>query len=122
MAHGADHFGVLRAFVDAGVLPRVLTGTSAGGLMSAMACTHTDEELKTLLVPELAVKITAFSDSLAVWAQRLLRTGARFDSVDWARKVVFHPSFCTCLMILRPHSLPEARQHSKRPISVLAVS
>jgi len=90
--------------------------------MAAMACTHTDEELKTLLVPEMAVKITAFSDSMAVWAQRLLRTGARFDSVDWARKVDLQPVICTWLMVRRPHSLPEARRRSKRLIYVLAAS
>jgi hypothetical protein len=52
-----------------------------------MTCTHTDEELRAVLVPELANKISAFEEPLSVWATRLWKTGARFDAVDWARKV-----------------------------------
>lgn len=76
-----DHFGVVKAFLDAGLLPRVITGTSAGGLIAALTCTRTDEELKTLLVPELADKITACEDPFSIWGKRVWKTGARFDSV-----------------------------------------
>lgn len=69
------------------MLPRVIAGTSAGGLIAALVCTHTDEELKTLLVPELAHKLTACEEPLEVWFKRFWKTGARFDSVTWARKV-----------------------------------
>ena len=85
---GYYHFGVVRAFLDAKMLPRVIAGTSAGGLIAALICTHTDEELKALLVPRLADKITACEDSITVWITRFLRTGARFDSVEWAKKVL----------------------------------
>jgi predicted acylesterase/phospholipase RssA len=76
-----DHCGVVRAFLDAGLLPRVITGTSAGGLIAALTCTRTDEELKVLLDPELANKITACEDRFSVWFKRFWQTGARFDSV-----------------------------------------
>jgi predicted acylesterase/phospholipase RssA len=75
-----DHFGVVKAFLDEGLLPRVITGTSAGGIVAALTCTRTDEELKVLLRPELANKITACEDSFSVWFNRFRRTGARFDS------------------------------------------
>lgn len=68
-------------------MPRVITGTSAGGLIAALVCTRTDAELKRLLVPELANKITACEEPLRVWFKRFWATGARFDSVQWARKV-----------------------------------
>ena len=45
MVH-ADHFGVIKAFLEEGLLPRVISGTSAGGLAAALACTRTDEELE----------------------------------------------------------------------------
>jgi len=77
----------VKAFLDAGLLPRVIAGTSAGGLVAAMVCTHTDAELKTLLVPELAHKLTACEDPFSVWIKRFWATGARFDSITWARKV-----------------------------------
>lgn len=77
----ADHCGVVKAFLDAGLLPRVITGTSAGGLIAALTCTRTDEELKVLLVPELANRLTASEEPFSVWFKRFWRTGARFDSV-----------------------------------------
>ncbi|XP_006460313.1 hypothetical protein AGABI2DRAFT_117271 [Agaricus bisporus var. bisporus H97] len=83
---GYYHFGVIKAFLDQGILPRVITGTSAGGLIAALTCTRTDEELKVLLVPELAQRITACEDPISVWFKRFMNTGARFDSIDWARK------------------------------------
>ncbi len=82
-----DHFGVLKAFVQAKLLPRIVTGTSAGGLVAALACTRTDEELERILVPELADNITACEEPFRQWVRRFWRTGARFDSVHWARKV-----------------------------------
>ena len=87
MDFSKDHFGVLKAFVYANLLPRVITGTSAGGLVAALACTRTDAELKRLLVPELADRITACEEPFNQWIKRFWKTGARFDSVEWARKV-----------------------------------
>ncbi|KAF9075771.1 patatin-domain-containing protein [Rhodocollybia butyracea] len=87
---GYYHFGVVKAFFDAkGLLPRVITGTSAGGLIAALVCTRTNEELKLILVPELANRLTACEDPFKVWAQRAWKTGARFDSIAWARKCSF---------------------------------
>ncbi|KIY49217.1 patatin-domain-containing protein, partial [Fistulina hepatica ATCC 64428] len=88
-AYCEHHFGVVRAFLDTGLLPRVITGTSAGGLVAALVCTHTDEELHHLLVPELATRITACEEPIGVWLARFFATGARFDSVKWARKSAF---------------------------------
>jgi predicted acylesterase/phospholipase RssA len=73
--------------LDADLLPRVVTGTSAGGLVAALLCTRTDEELKELLIPRLAEKITACEDSFRVWFKRWRETGARFSAVNWVRKV-----------------------------------
>jgi predicted acylesterase/phospholipase RssA len=80
-------FGVIKAFLEADLLPRVITGTSAGGIVAALLCTRTDDELKELLVPELADRITACSESITVWMRRLIKTGARFSTLEWARKV-----------------------------------
>lgn len=83
------HFGVVKALLDNGLLPSIISGTSGGGLVALLACTRTDEELKKLLVPELAQKITACEEPWWVWVPRFWRTGARFDSIDWARKLAF---------------------------------
>ncbi|KIY71470.1 patatin-domain-containing protein [Cylindrobasidium torrendii FP15055 ss-10] len=83
---GYYHYGVVRALLDAGTLPRVVTGTSAGGLIAALTACYTNEELKHILVPEIAERLTACDEPFSVWFKRFWQTGARFDSVIWARK------------------------------------
>jgi predicted acylesterase/phospholipase RssA len=80
------HFGVVKALLDANLMPTVITGTSGGALIAALVATRTDEELKQLLIPALANKITACEDSMMTWLRRWWKTGARFDSIEWARK------------------------------------
>ncbi|KAG8834874.1 hypothetical protein FRC17_006619 [Serendipita sp. 399] len=86
---GYYHVGVVKALLDAKLLPRVIAGTSCGALIAALACTRTDDELQKLLVPDLAHRITACEEGFFTWFRRFLITGARFDTVDWAQKAVF---------------------------------
>lgn len=88
-AFGYYHIGLVRALLDANLLPKIVSGTSAGGLIAALTCTRTDEELSRLLVPELADRITACEEPLRVWAARAWKTGARFDPRLWAEKAAF---------------------------------
>ncbi|KAI8937755.1 hypothetical protein NX059_005455 [Plenodomus lindquistii] len=83
------HFGVAKALLDADLLPEVITGTSGGALVAALLCTRTDEELKKLLVPALAHRLTACHESTLEWVRRWFRTGARFDAVDWAQRLAY---------------------------------
>ncbi|KAI9702692.1 MAG: hypothetical protein M1820_006076 [Bogoriella megaspora] len=85
------HFGVAKALLDANLLPNVITGTSGGALVAALLGTRTNEELKKLLVPALAGRITACRDDFKTWFARYRRTGARFDAVDWAKRCAW---FC----------------------------
>ena len=80
------HFGVVRALLDASLLPDVITGTSGGALVAALVATRTNEELDKLLVPALAHRIRACEDGFSTWSARWWRTGARFDSLVWARR------------------------------------
>ena len=80
------HFGVVRALLDASLLPDIVTGTSGGALVAALVATRTNEELKALLVPALAFRIRACGEPFSTWFPRWWRTGARFDSLKWARQ------------------------------------
>ncbi|KAL2752887.1 hypothetical protein ACRALDRAFT_1052658 [Sodiomyces alcalophilus JCM 7366] len=80
------HFGIIKALLEADLLPDVITGTSGGALVAALVATRTNEELKQLLVPALATRLTACSEPITTWFPRWWKTGARFDAVDWARK------------------------------------
>ncbi|CAM1505245.1 Fc.00g108820.m01.CDS01 [Cosmosporella sp. VM-42] len=80
------HIGVVKALLDADLLPDVITGTSGGALVAGLVATRTNEELKELLVPALAERINACGEGFTTWFPRWWKTGARFDSVDWARR------------------------------------
>ncbi|KAK3504657.1 patatin-like phospholipase domain-containing protein NCU11180 [Neurospora crassa] len=80
------HFGVVKALLEVDYLPDIITGTSGGALVAALVATRTNDELKELLNPALAHKITACREPFTVWFWRWWKTGARFDSVDWAKQ------------------------------------
>ena len=46
---GLFHIGVLRELGAQGILPRVITGSSAGSIVAGILCTHTDEEWERLM-------------------------------------------------------------------------
>ncbi len=46
---GPFHLGVARALWMEGLLPTVISGSSAGAIIAAILCTHTDEELTDIL-------------------------------------------------------------------------
>jgi hypothetical protein len=46
---GFFHFGVIRALFDAGLLPRVVSGSSAGAIGAALLCTRSNAELQRYL-------------------------------------------------------------------------
>ena len=107
------HFGVVKALLDADLLPEVITGTSGGALVAALVATRTNEELKALLVPALAGRINACSEPFSVWGPRWWKTGARFDSLDWARRCSW---FCRGSMTFR-----EAYERTGRILNVSCV-
>ena len=80
------HFGVIKALLEADLVPDIITGTSGGALIAALVATRTNDELKQLLVPALAHKIKPCSEPITTWFPRWWRTGARFDSLKWARQ------------------------------------
>ncbi|OAG40398.1 hypothetical protein AYO21_05298 [Fonsecaea monophora] len=107
------HFGIVKALLDTGQLPEIITGTSGGALVAALVATRTDEELKKLLVPALAYRIRACHEGFATWIRRWWRTGARFDSLDWAMQCSW---FCRGSLTFR-----EAYQRTGRILNVSCV-
>ncbi|RAH70695.1 patatin-like phospholipase domain-containing protein [Aspergillus aculeatinus CBS 121060] len=107
------HFGIVRALLDNEILPEIITGTSGGALVAALVATRTDEELKQLLVPALAHRIKACHESFPRWFMRWWRTGARFDTLEWARQCSW---FCRGSMTFR-----EAYERTGRILNVSCV-
>jgi len=46
------HVGVVRALVEADLLPAVISGSSGGAIIGSVVCTHTDRELRDILQPQ----------------------------------------------------------------------
>jgi len=107
------HFGVVKALLEADLLPDIITGTSGGALVAGLVATRTNEELKELLVPSLAHCITACREPMTVWFRRWWKTGARFDSVDWAKQCAW---WCRGSMTFR-----EAYERTGRILNVSCV-
>ncbi|MDX1733625.1 MAG: DUF3336 domain-containing protein, partial [Halioglobus sp.] len=49
---GFYHLGVVKTLLDQGLLPRVISGSSAGALVAGALGTHTDEELEKFYDPQ----------------------------------------------------------------------
>ncbi|KAI9179084.1 hypothetical protein H9P43_005746 [Blastocladiella emersonii ATCC 22665] len=81
------HLGVIRSLLDADLLPRVITGTSAGSLIAAIVCTRTDAELHNELEPGIHVHLTACDDPWSVRLRRLWTDGVLFSAARWQSKM-----------------------------------
>lgn len=85
-ALGTHHIGVLNSLNDAGLLPRIISGSSSGSIMAAMICTRSDDELAGLSALEgLNMNFLDESSAGPGWQQywvklrRLMQEGVIFD-------------------------------------------
>jgi TAG lipase/steryl ester hydrolase/phospholipase A2/LPA acyltransferase len=81
---GMNHIGVLKALFEARLLPRIISGASAGSIVCAVVCTRTDEEIPQVLKDfpygDLAVFEEADKeDGILERIQRLLTEGSWID-------------------------------------------
>ncbi|KAL1587376.1 hypothetical protein WHR41_03953 [Cladosporium halotolerans] len=80
---GMMHIGVVKAMFEAGVLPRVISGASAGSIVAAVICTKTDDEVPAIL-DEFCGDLDVFTkgESDARWSSmmyRLFTKGSLYD-------------------------------------------
>lgn len=81
---GMNHVGVLKALFEANLLPRIISGASAGSIVCAVMCTRTDEEMPDLLDQFPYGDLSVFEeqgkeDSILNRVRRLLTEGAWID-------------------------------------------
>ena len=87
LAYG--HFGVVRALLDDGALPMIVSGSSAGCIAASLIATRTDSELLDILNPDITKHIDCLSDSWFVRLKRLLDTGALMSNEQWLEKLQY---------------------------------
>ena len=85
---GLYHFGVVSALHKEGLLPHIISGTSAGSVVGAILCTRTEEELQHDLRPEVLVeKLVCFSRPWKDRIKGVLQTGNMFLEEDWMKLI-----------------------------------
>ena len=87
-ALGQQHLGVIKSLRQEGVLPQIISGTSAGAVIGAFVCTRTEEELERDFNSVYLQSIsTALNDSWFTRVTRFFRIGQMFDFNDWLEKI-----------------------------------
>jgi TAG lipase/steryl ester hydrolase/phospholipase A2/LPA acyltransferase len=81
---GMNHIGVLKALWEAKLLPRIISGASAGSIVCAVVCTRTEEEIPELLETFCDGDLAVFEedgneDGILRKAARFLTHGALYD-------------------------------------------
>ena len=82
---GMSHVGVVKTLLDAHLLPRIISGASAGSIVCAVLCTRTDAEVPELLSNLCSGDLAFFDeegneDGLFRKLARFLKFGALFDN------------------------------------------
>ncbi|OJD19899.1 hypothetical protein AJ78_00093 [Emergomyces pasteurianus Ep9510] len=87
---GMNHIGVAKALWETRLLPRIISGSSAGSIVSAVLCVYTDEELPEVLSNVGYGDFSVFSDEdnrLRVFQRltRFIKHGSFFDIAHLTR-------------------------------------
>ncbi|EUC47055.1 hypothetical protein COCMIDRAFT_91152 [Bipolaris oryzae ATCC 44560] len=81
---GMNHIGVVKALWEAHLLPRIISGASAGSIVCAVLCTKTDAEIPDVMHEFCYGDLNVFEDpnqpdGLLGMAMRLMKSGVLFD-------------------------------------------
>ncbi|KHN95480.1 Acyl transferase/acyl hydrolase/lysophospholipase [Metarhizium album ARSEF 1941] len=89
---GMTHIGVLKALFEQQLLPRIISGASAGSIVCAVMCTKTDEEIPELLrdfpYGDLAVFESEDSNLGVLGHMRRLLTEGSWSNIDNLTRVM----------------------------------
>jgi TAG lipase/steryl ester hydrolase/phospholipase A2/LPA acyltransferase len=83
-AFGLNHIGVVKALMATRLMPRIISGSSAGSIISAVLCTHTDDEMPEILSNIGEADFAVFEaheggQTLLQRVTRFLKFGSLFD-------------------------------------------
>ena len=87
---GMNHIGVVKALWEAELLPRIVSGSSAGSIVGAALCAKTDAELPGTIQEFCYGELDVFEkegddDGILRKAARLMKHGALFDITHLTR-------------------------------------
>lgn len=109
-ALGAFHVGVVKALLDARLLPRVLAGSSAGAIVAAAVATRNDAELAEMFAHASGIDLAFFANSTASqFVRHLLLKGTLQDGEVLSKRL---------RRLLGDATFLQAFQHSGRILNV----
>lgn len=74
--------------LENGILPNIISGTSAGSVIAAILCTRTEEEIIRDLRPDVVVdRLTCFSRPWSERFKSVMENGCMFDLEEWLRLI-----------------------------------
>lgn len=87
---GMSHIGVIKCLWEQHLLPRIISGASAGSICCAVLCARTDDEIPRTLDEFCYGDLNVFTgtdgkDSILSQLTRFLKTGAIFDIANLTR-------------------------------------
>ncbi|KAL7268546.1 Lipase 5 [Rhizina undulata] len=90
---GMSHIGVIKALLQASLLPRIISGASAGSIVASVLCTRTDDEIPPLLKEFAYGDLDVFEDgnkpeTLFERIARFLKIGAWIDAKHLKRVMI----------------------------------
>jgi len=117
---GTYHFGVCRALWERGVLPRIISGTSAGALVSAFVCTRTDDELARDLFDDRAIhaNLCAFDLPPLEVFRRILARGVAYEKDKWMEMGKWYANN----HVVEDVTFKEAYDRTKRKLAITVCS
>ena len=86
---GPFHLGVARALTEQRLLPTVVSGASAGGVVAAAVCTHDDERLAQLLQEDLTANLANLGAADGTRRQRIDLEHLRHIIETWIPDMTF---------------------------------
>ncbi|EOD36332.1 hypothetical protein EMIHUDRAFT_252392 [Emiliania huxleyi CCMP1516] len=113
---GIYHYGVLKALLSEGLLPAVISGTSAGAVVAAMACCRTDDELQRMGSEGPFTDSEGRADTVGRQLWRLLRHGRMYDAEQFRGGTSGAQALWTCSKTLE--SCEQAYGHSGRTLNI----
>lgn len=81
---GMNHIGVVKALWEANLLPRIVSGSSAGSIVCAVLCIHTEDEMPDIIAEFENGDFSVFGpdhgeENAFKKTARFLKTGSFFD-------------------------------------------
>lgn len=114
------HMGVVKAMLEQGVLPDIISGSSGGSVVGALLCTHRDDEFGPLFDPEwLDAKVQELGLGIEI-GQRASRDDVRAQIEALIPDLTFQESFELTGRHLNISVAPAARHQNSRLLNAIA--